>query len=88
MTGPQDSPSREHIPAPATPSNFERAEDDMRTVAEKLTAIEERAIVERRASALVVMRLHLEELSRRETLCRAEVVHHVALLLRELEEAR
>jgi hypothetical protein len=60
----------------------------MRTIAEKLTAIEERAIVERRASALVVMRLHLEELSRRETLCRAEVVHHVALLLRELEEAR
>lgn len=60
----------------------------MLTQTEHHNATLERAVLERRASTLGVMRLHLEELSRRETLCRAEIVHHVALLLRELEEAR
>lgn len=60
----------------------------MRTITDKLTATEERAVTERRTCALEVMRLHLEELGRRERLCREEIVHHVALLLRELESAR
>lgn len=59
----------------------------MRTITEKLTAIEERAVVERRASALLVMELTLTELAKRETLCRAEIVHFTNLLLRKVEEA-
>jgi hypothetical protein len=58
----------------------------MRTVTEKLTAIEERAVLERRESAVFRMRLTLEELARRERLCREELVHFTALLLRNLEE--
>ena len=60
----------------------------MRTIAEKHTAIEERAVAERRASALQVMELTLTELAKRETLCRAEILHFTKLLMTNVEEAR
>jgi hypothetical protein len=58
----------------------------MRTINENHTAIEERALLERRESAVLRMRLTLEELAKRERLCREELVHFTALLLRALEE--
>jgi len=68
--------------------NTRGREDDMRTIAEKLTAIEERAILERRACALHTMELTLEELAKRETLCRAEIVHFTKLLRSMVEGAK
>lgn len=61
-------------------------EATMRTITERHNETLERALVERRESAVLRMRLQLEELARRETLCRAEIVHHTQLLLRTLEE--
>lgn len=60
----------------------------MRTITEKLTAIEERALTERRESALLVMELTLTELAKRENLCREEIVHFTKLLLIKVEEAK
>lgn len=65
-----------------------REEGTMRTITEKRTAIEERALIERRESALLYMELTLTELAKREKLCREEIVHFTKLLLTKVEEAR